>query len=591
VAVKNDNVFGTQVYTTFDPFQLLGIENPPEGTDWDLSLDYLSERGIGHGSKFAWQQPDLFGVGGPAAGFIDYWGIQDHGHDNLGADRRDLFPEKDYRYRLLGRNRWELGNDWRLTAELGWISDRNFLQQYFENEWDRFKDESTGLELKHRFDNNSLALSADVGLNSFFNEVEQLPRLDFFTIGQSILGDWLTWHQHSHVGYFNMRVPTTPENPADRAKFVLMPWEANVQGARAATRQELDLPLELGPFKVVGRALGEVAHWDEDRTGSDNDRAYGQLGLNLSLPIWSADPTVESELFNVHGLAHKVNFDVDVSFSDATDEVSEFPLYDPVDDNNIEAFRRRYPFDIFPGFVSVDPSGNPTQIPTRFDERFYAVRSGLGDWVTGPTEIANDLLAVRFGIDQRWQTKRGFPGERTLQDLVVLNTGISFFPNDDRDNFGEPFGLADYDFRWHVGERTTILSTGLYDFFPEGQHLTSFGVQLSRPPRASAYLGVSFLDGPFRSDVLQFSYSYRMSAKWISEFSTGYDFFNNQNIGQRMTLTRVGESFLISLGFNIDASKGSQGFALNIEPRFLPRTRIGRVGGAQIPPAGAFGIE
>jgi hypothetical protein len=298
--------------------------------------------------------------------------------------------------------------------------------------------------------------------------------------------------------------------------------------------------------------------------------------------MWSADPTVESELLNVHGLAHKVNFEMDLSYSDATDDLTEFPLYDPLDDNSIEAFRRRMPSTTF---------GGAPAIPTRFDERFYALRSGLGDWVTGPTEIADDLFAVRMGVDQRWQTKRGFPGERTLQDFVVLNSGFTFFPDDDRDNFGEHLGLLDYDFRWHLGERTTLLSSGLYDFFADGQHLTSVGVHLNRPPRASAYLGVRFLDGPFRSDVLQFNYSYRLSPKWISEFSTGYDFFNNRNIGQRFTFVRIGESFLISFAFNVDAAKGSTGVTLNIEPRFLPRTRLGRVAGAQIPPAGAFGIE
>jgi hypothetical protein len=379
-----------------------------------------------------------------------------------------------------------------------------------------------------------------------------------------------------------MHIPTTPENPIQRDQFTLMPWEASVGGVRAATRQEIDMPLELGPVKVVPRALGEAAYWGEDLSGEDNGRAYGQLGLNLSLPMWSADPTVESELLNVHGLAHKVNFEMDISYSDATDDLTEFPLYDPLDDNSIEAFRRRMPSTTF---------GGAPAIPTRFDERFYALRSGLGDWVTGPTEIADDLFAVRMGADQRWQTKRGFPGERTLQDFVVLNSGFTFFPDDDRDNFGEHLGLLDYDFRWHLGERTTLLSSGLYDFFADGQHLTSVGVHLNRPPRASAYLGVRVLDGPVRSDVLQFNYSYRLSPKWISEFSTGYDFFNNRNIGQRFTFVRIGESFLISFAFNVDAAKGSTGVTLNIEPRFLPRTRLGRVAGAQIPPAGAFGIE
>ena len=102
---------------------------------------------------------------------------------------------------------------------------------------------------------------------------------------------------------------------------------------------------------------------------------------------------------------------------------------------------------------------------------------------------------------------------------------------------------------------------------------------------------MSFLDGPFQSDVLNFSYSLRMSPKWISEFSTGYDFLNGRNVGQHLTLTRIGESFLISLGFNVDASKGTTGFMFNLEPRFLPRTRLGRVAGAQIPPAGSMGVE
>jgi hypothetical protein len=582
VKLKNDNVFGTQIYTTWDPYQLLSID-PIEGTDWDLSLDYLSERGFGHGSKFAWNRPSLFGLGGPAAGFIDYWGIQEQDLDNLGADRRSLLPEKDYRFRLLGRNRWLIADDWRLTSEVGWISDRNFLEQYFESEWDRFKDATTGVELKRYLENGSLALSADVRLNSFFNEVEQLPRFDFFTIGQPLLGDWLTWHQHTHAGLYRMLVPSTGENAADRPPFSNpLLWEpSDFEGGRYATRHEIDLPLQLGPVKVVPRALGELAHWDEVLSGDDADRAYGQLGVKFSLPIWGADPTVESDILNVHGLAHKVNLWIDASISAADRGILEFPLYDPLDDNSIEHFRRRFPYNTF---------GTPLR--PQFDERLYALRSGLGDWVTSPsTEIADDLEAVRLGIDQRWQTKRGLPGTRQLQDFIVLNAGVTWFPDEDRDNFGEAFGLWNYDFRWHLGERTTLLSRGIYDFFDQGQQLTSVGIYLKRPPIGDVYIGLRSLEGPIDSEVLQFSHTYRMSPKWISEFSTGYDFAAGQNIGQRLSLLRIGESFLVAVGFHVDASKNAFGVNFNLEPRFLPRTRLGRVSGAQIPPAGAFGLE
>ena len=35
----------------------------------------------------------------------------------------------------------------------------------------------------------------------------------------------------------------------------------------------------------------------------------------------------------------------------------------------------------------------------------------------------------------------------------------------------------------------------------------------------------------------------------------------------------------------------NEGATFGIEPRFLPNARLGRVGGVQIPPAGALGLE
>ena len=35
IRVGNDSVFGTQIFADFDAYQLFGIRNAPEGTDWD----------------------------------------------------------------------------------------------------------------------------------------------------------------------------------------------------------------------------------------------------------------------------------------------------------------------------------------------------------------------------------------------------------------------------------------------------------------------------------------------------------------------------------------------------------------------------
>ena len=71
-------------------------------------------------------------------------------------------------------------------------------------------------------------------------------------------------------------------------------------------------------------------------------------------------------------------------------------------------------------------------------------------------------------------------------------------------------------------------------------------------------------------------YNYWMSPKWLSSFGTAIDLGSQGNMGQSFTITRVGESFLISAGFNVDASRNSVGANLAIEPRFLPEEPAGQ---------------
>ncbi|HYI31207.1 MAG TPA: hypothetical protein VD863_25475, partial [Bradyrhizobium sp.] len=457
--------------------------------------------------------------------------------------------------------------------------DRNFLEQYFESEWDEQKDQTTGLELKRIVDNSSWNLNADFRLNDFFTQTEWL-KLDHFWIGQPLMGDRLTWFEHSHVGYARQDAADPPTDPAD-APFQLLPYEGSFEGERAATRQEIDLPLNAGPFKIVPYALGELAHWGETLDGDDEQRAYGQLGIRASLPMWSIDPTIESHLFNVHGVAHKMVFDAQLEYTDASDNLEDFPLYDEIDDDSIQAFRRRFSTNTF------GPFGGPP-VPQRFDERFYAVRSGLQGWVTGPTEIVDDLAALRLGLRQRWQTKRGLPGQRRIIDWITLDTEAVIF--DENDNFGENLGMADYDFQWHVGDRVTLVSDGSMDFFEDGQRQFSIGAFLSQPPRGNIYFGFHSLEGPIHSNVLSTSFVYRMSPKWISSFGTSFD-LSAENIGQHIGLTRVGESFLITMSAKVDTGRDDVGLTFLVEPRFLALGLGARPRGIQLPVAGQFGLE
>lgn len=577
--INNDQIFGTQVYLDWDVYQLLGIRGP-YGTKLRLSTNYLSERGFALGGRFEYDRPTwLFGA--PGVGFSDAWFIDDSGLDFLGRDRPSLTPEEQLRGRVLSRHRLFLSPNVELMGETGWISDRNFLEQYFENEWDQEKDLDTALRFRRYNRNRMFEVFGQAQVNRFFTETEWLPRFNHYWLGQDLFSQSLTWNSHSSVGYAHQRAATTPTDPVDAAKFAPLAWESDSEGLRAATRNEISLPLSLGVWRVVPYVSGEVGFWNQDINDQDVTRLTGQAGLRTSLPFWQANANVENRLLDLRGLAHKVTLKSDLFLADTNQDVNRFPLYDPLDDNSQEHFRRRMIFDTFGGIL-----------PERFDERNYAIRSGIQRWVTaGSTEVVARTQQARFGIDQRWQTKRGLPGRERIVDLVSLDFDMIYFPRAERDNFGEDVGGFNYAFRYHVGDRLTLLSDGYADVFSDGLKTVSLGANISRPGRGDGYLGILSIEGPISATILNGYANYRLNEKWIISSGAAYDFGDTGSIGQSLALTRIGESALIRMGFNVDSGRDNVSFNFNIEPRFLPSRRYGQLGGELIPPAGILGVE
>ncbi len=581
IRVGNDNVFGTQVMLDWDLFQLFGIENAPAGVDWELSTDYLSDRGPALGTTLDYSVPSLYGYGGPAEGFFDAWVIQDSGLDDLGIDRRAVPPETSTRGRALLRHHQYLTIDQELIAEIGWISDYNFLEEYLENEWDQDVNHRTAIHYRHYRNSQMLQVSANVQVNDFFMKTEQLPQLDHYLLGGSLLGDRLTWNAHSRVGYNRLNPATVPTDPTQAAMTSTLPGEVAAKGIIASTRQELAIPIQLGPVRVVPSISGDASHYGQDVDGNDLTRLIGQAGVEATLPMWSVDPTVQSSLLNVRGLAHKVDWTAGYFYADSNTNFEQLPYYDALDDNAQEQFRRRFIGNTFGGVL-----------PESFDPRSYALRHGLQRLVASPSEVvADDLEQFRAGIHQRWQTKRGLPGRERIVDLFQFDVDTILFPDADRDNFGETIGPTIYDARYHVGDRVSLLSDGYFDFFGDGLKSVSAGVRSSRPGVGDVYLGVLSLQGPISSLVFRGTVDYRMNEKWILSGSTVHDFDDAGGVGQSFGLTRIGESMLVRLGLNYDSGRDNFGVGFSIEPRFWPRPRLGRIGGQLIPPPGVEGLE
>ena len=334
--MNQDNVYGTQVLTSWNGYQLLGIRNKPVGTDFDVSLDYLSKRGFGYGGIVQLRPRRTVRHSRPRGRAVaDFWGIQDQGVDNLGQDRSAVPPEASYRYRLFWQHRELLPYDLQLSAELGWISDRNFLEEYYKSEWDELegRDDRHGTETHQR--------------EQLLERHGRLPHQRFLhrdqlaAAGRPFLAGPIAVPRRLHLVRALQRrlrpvpahdragkrhaVPVAPNPIGAAGPFNYLPWEQyQVQGERFATRQEIDWPFQLGVGQ--GGALrpgrgGPLGRGHQTATAST--RLFWQAGVRASLPMWSVDPTVNSDLFNVHGIAHKVDFEAEFSYAQANQNLQE----------------------------------------------------------------------------------------------------------------------------------------------------------------------------------------------------------------------------------------------------------------------------
>ena len=199
-----NGMFGFSVRSAWS---LRGLGVPlPDKTQWDLQLDYMSLRGPALGTLFNYdQQGSLFGMPMRNAGFGNLFYVNDSGTDNLGFGRRSLNVPNDNRGRALWRNRTIFGEDsWltgtRLDAELGYVSDRNFREQFFEPEWDRDKDQETLLNLYRHYDNWTISGMTRTRLVDFEYQTNWYPRIDLTGLGEPLLNNLLSWSSHSSIG-------------------------------------------------------------------------------------------------------------------------------------------------------------------------------------------------------------------------------------------------------------------------------------------------------------------------------------------------------------------------------------------------------
>ncbi len=517
--------FGATFESKWYLFSLLGMEKP-KGVDGILRLDYFSERGPGVGIDLNYEQPDYYGM------FRGYY-IHDQGSDNLGPYRGGP-PDTENRGRLTIRHRQFLPGKIELTVEASWISDPNFLEEYFRREFETQKEQETLLYLKKQQDNWAITTLAQWRVIDFLTQTEHLPDAGFNWIGEPLLGGIANFYNDSRIGLVRYR-------PDDR-----LVYDKGTDGYRSRvvfrgdTRNEIDVPIKLGDVNLVPFAMGRSSVWDDSPLEGGLDRQFGMIGGRLGTQFWRVFPDAESRVLDVNGVRHVIRPQA-TAWMSATNTDS----------------RDLYPFDQY-------------------------------------VENINDFYGTSVALRNSWQTKRGGPGQWRNVDWMKFDLELNLFGNQPRqplfwshyhtlpigryydsrpeDSIARNHIKADYMYR--ISDTTAVLSDANVDLNDGSLDLFNISYAVERTPRSSYFAGYRYI-GPTDSHLIGGGFNYLLNEKHTVGLRAYYDLDRGELEQLDLAVIRKFPRFNAGLTFGLNNIEEDFNVGVSLWPEGAPGTAIG----------------
>jgi hypothetical protein len=549
VSFGYSGIFGFQFGVNLNVYDLLGVQEY-EGTSWKMNLNYLSYRGPAGGTDFTYNYKDFFGIPATWEGMVTAEAVYDRNFDRLGGNRpvNDFTPTNFRGLLQWTQQAYNMPDGFSFQTQLYPQSDRNYLEQYFKNTFDTAPDQTTYVYVKQQQDYWAWTGLIEPRLRAWATETEAYPRFDGYLLGVSLF-DRLTSNTWLTGGYLQLRTTSDPEPPVS-------PTDQNSNAGRFGVMEELSLPLQAGPFKIVPYGKLLLAEYTQDLNGDEIGRVWGGAGVRGSIPFSRLYPDVGSELFNLNGLYHKIVVGGDFFYADTNEPFTRFAQFDRLNDHTTDQALRDLRTQITPTSPVYDP-------------QLYAIRR----LVDNRLETLDAIEVLQLDIRQRLQTKRGYPGAEHTVDWMTLDLSGSFFPNSKRDNFNNDFSFLEYTYVWNIGDRTAFESTGWIDPIQGGARVFTVGAFMNRPDRTNFYLGYRQIESSIaqiESRAVTASVTYVFSAKYSMTASTTFDFSTNQALTSALMFTRAGTDLQMSMGVSYNALTQNFGFQVELIPNLVP---------------------
>lgn len=497
-----------------------------------FELDSRSERGYAYGLDLDYEWGDY-------GGFIDTYYLRDKGPNPAVKFDRQFIPlESKDRGRARAFHRHELSPEWRAEAEASYLSDRNLLQEFFEQEFKEGKEQETVAYLRWRDENRMATYLERHRLNDFQTQNEYLPSLSFAMLSEplgtppgilSVLGT-PTFSTESQLTNIR-RMYDEDLRIEDRRMWRLDSWNT------VSFPYDFDL-VDVTPF--VG---GRMTLFQENLEGDADARAIMSAGTRVGTNVHRTYGGWQSATLGMNGLRHIVRVDTRyVNNYHANVAPEELYFYDDVED-----------------------LGEFEEVSFELRNRFLTrVRSG-------DKLIPHEFFSVGLGWEIYPDKNRDTSRYRRQNFLPPFNW-MTAAP--DKDGIFQQRAQSNLYWDLTLTPKDYVSLTTLGEYNPHDRTTETYEVMLYAYPSSTLSISVDqrFVNGTTKGTT--YGGQLRIADAWSFSATTLYDYRLKEYVKYSTDLTRDFHDFLLDVGFESDRARDERRFLVAITPKFLGK-RLG----------------